>query len=353
MRTLVPEGSRSSTYARIDVRIDDNSGQSPTLPSRRPASDPSCSQSTTSLGSETRDSERTFLEGLESLVVQFGGSMEAMFDGMARLLPAGCRDPERYAAAVISGGRVHASPGWRDSPRRLARDILAHEQPVGSVQLVRLEEHPDQPWDGFGAQEKQLVGFAAALLGKTVERLEASERLRGTVVQLQQERAALERANAALRGILDRIDDERREVGRSVVANVERLVMPLIAAIEERIPPPDRPIAEFLKRSLEEITSPFVEQLSRNFASLTPLEVAICRMLRDGLSSKEVAKIRQVSHSTIARQREHIRRKLGLAGTQTNLATFLRINLADNGENHADVRRGRTKTSSAAPCRGY
>ncbi len=47
-------------------------------------------------------------------------------------------------------------------------------------------------------------------------------------------------------------------------------------------------------------------------------------MICDHLTTKEIARIRHVSPSTVARQREQIRKKLGIAGSDTNLATHLR-----------------------------
>ena len=50
----------------------------------------------------------------------------------------------------------------------------------------------------------------------------------------------------------------------------------------------------------------------------------IRQMIRDGLTTKEIARMRQVSPATVARQRERIRHKLALIGTDANLATYLR-----------------------------
>ncbi len=46
-------------------------------------------------------------------------------------------------------------------------------------------------------------------------------------------------------------------------------------------------------------------------------------MIRSGLTTKEVARMRHVSPATVSRHREHIRRKLGLTNKDINLATYL------------------------------
>jgi len=142
--------------------------------------------------------------------------------------------------------------------------------------------------------------------------------------QIQAQHAALAQTNAAVQAVLARIEEERTDVRKAIVANVNKVLMPLLHALEVDVPARHKPAVALLRKSLEEITSPFADQLSRQFANLTPLEIRICRMLHDDLTSKEIAKIRHVSPATIARQRERIRRKLGLTGSDTNLNTFLR-----------------------------
>ncbi len=46
-------------------------------------------------------------------------------------------------------------------------------------------------------------------------------------------------------------------------------------------------------------------------------------MIRSGMQTKEIARIRGVSPATISRHREHIRRKLNIANDAINLTTFL------------------------------
>ena len=80
---------------------------------------------------------------------------------------------------------------------------------------------------------------------------------------------------------------------------------------------------EMLRNNLEEVTSPFISKLSLSYRSLTPTEITICNMIRNGMRTKEIASMRGVSEATINRHRENIRRKLKITNQETNLATFL------------------------------
>ena len=99
--------------------------------------------------------------------------------------------------------------------------------------------------------------------------------------------------------------------------------MPILHALAIDLPRNKRKYLELLSTNLEEITSPFVNTLSKTHLSLTPTEISICNMIRNGLRTKEIAQIRGVSAATINRHREHIRRKLKITNSEINLTTYL------------------------------
>lgn len=89
------------------------------------------------------------------------------------------------------------------------------------------------------------------------------------------------------------------------------------------LPPGQRKYVELLRTNLEEIASPFVNRLSNTYFSLSPTEISICNMIRSGLRTKEIARMRGVTAATIDRHREHIRRKLKITNSEVNLMTYL------------------------------
>lgn len=161
--------------------------------------------------------------------------------------------------------------------------------------------------------------------------------LQAMMEQLRAQHAALEQANAAVRTVLGRVEKDRSDVQTAIAANVEKVLMPLLHALEAEVPSLQKKTVALVRQNLEEITSAFTDKFSRKFAHLTPLEIRLCRMLRDDLSTKEIAQIRHVSPATVARQRERIRRKLGLTGSDVNLATFLRSEGAERPDRAASL----------------
>jgi DNA-binding CsgD family transcriptional regulator len=62
---------------------------------------------------------------------------------------------------------------------------------------------------------------------------------------------------------------------------------------------------------------------------MTPTEISICNMIRNGMRTKEIAEMRSVSEATINRHREKIRRKLKLTNQNVNLASYLQSSLLE------------------------
>jgi DNA-binding CsgD family transcriptional regulator len=103
--------------------------------------------------------------------------------------------------------------------------------------------------------------------------------------------------------------------------------MPILNALALEVPKVQRKYVELLRGNLEEITAPFINQLSLKYQSLTPTEIKICSMIRNGMRTKEIAEIQGVSIATINRHREHIRRKLKITNSEANLITYLQATM--------------------------
>jgi DNA-binding CsgD family transcriptional regulator len=109
--------------------------------------------------------------------------------------------------------------------------------------------------------------------------------------------------------------------------NVEKILTPILHALTAQLPPAQVKYVEMLRTNLEEITSPFISQLSLAYHAMTPTEIAICNMIRNGMRTKEIAGMRGISEATVNRHREKIRRKLKIANQAVNLATFLQSSM--------------------------
>ncbi|HEX2957663.1 MAG TPA: helix-turn-helix transcriptional regulator, partial [Chitinispirillaceae bacterium] len=74
---------------------------------------------------------------------------------------------------------------------------------------------------------------------------------------------------------------------------------------------------------LDEITSPFLHKLTSRSLNLTPREIQVASLIKDGKTTKEISKLMNVCAGAVALHRNHIRRKLGLNKKKVNLASHL------------------------------
>jgi DNA-binding CsgD family transcriptional regulator len=202
-----------------------------------------------------------------------------------------------------------------------------YNNPAGEVSVFYLEERPAEAEGPFLKEERALIDAIAERIGTIAMRISAELELQEINRQLTVERKALQEANAALRTVLARIEEQKQEVYQNIQANVEKVLIPILHALTIDLPKSQRKYVEILRTQLEEITSPFIKHLSQGFHSLTPSEIEICNLIRNGLRTKEIAEIRGISMATVNRHREHIRRKLRITNQEVNLPTFLQSNM--------------------------
>ena len=172
------------------------------------------------------------------------------------------------------------------------------------------------------SKDGSVVGMIGYSLDIT-ERKRAEEMLRQITRQLEIEREALERKNVALREILDQIDAEKNAVKKQIATNVEQAIIPTLLRLKESSHSSQSRIFEMLERDLKEIASPFLDTLKTSYAKLSPRELEVCRLVKSGMTSKEIAEALNLSVMTIHKYRELIRKKLGLVNNEVNLQTYL------------------------------
>ncbi len=141
---------------------------------------------------------------------------------------------------------------------------------------------------------------------------------------LVQEKKNLEEANIALKVILQQREADKDELEHKVLTNINDLVLPYVYRLKSaRIRPQDKAIVDIIDNHLRDIVSPLIQRLSHLKIILTPQEMQVAAMVKDGKSSKEIADVLNVSHATIHFHRKNLRKKLGLSHTRANLRTYL------------------------------
>ena len=274
-----------------------------------------------------RIKELNCLYGISQLAERYLHSLDELLQELVKFLPHSWQYPEVTCARILFKGKTYASDRFKVTAWRQSAQIYMYHEPVGEVSIFYLEECPPADEGPFLREERALLDAIAEKIGTIATRISTEMELQETNQQLILERQALQEANTALRILLSRIEQEKEEIYRDIKTNVEKIIMPILRALALQLDPARVTYVELLQHNLQEVTSPFINKLSLSYHSMTPTEIAICNMIRNGMRTKEIAEIRGISEATINRHREKIRRKLKITNQDVNLATFLQSSM--------------------------
>lgn len=150
---------------------------------------------------------------------------------------------------------------------------------------------------------------------------DVTERGKSEAILLEQKKA-LEQKNIALSEILGQIEIEKKQIKDNVMANAENLLLPIIQKLS--LKGESLKYVQLLRTNLQELTSSFGKKLTAKESRLTSREIEICNMIRNGITSKEIASLLNISLGTAEKHRNNIRKKLDIVNKDVNLSSVLK-----------------------------
>jgi PAS domain S-box-containing protein len=216
-------------------------------------------------------------------------------------------------------------------PKRLADMFVKRFRRIiksGAGETIEEEVEPLDRWISSNLQpvrnqDGKVLGVQIVTYDIT-QRKQAEEALRQREAALEIRTNELEEANRALRVLLKQMNEYKTELEERVVLNVKELVLPYAKKLKGRgLDAKTKAYLSVLESNLTDIVSPFAHKLSSKHVGLTPAEIQIAHLIRDGRTTKDIAGLLNVSARTIESHRQNIRQKLGLHGKKANLRSHL------------------------------
>ena len=160
------------------------------------------------------------------------------------------------------------------------------------------------------------------------ERKLTEEKLLNTQRELEEKvkerTASLEEANAALRVLLKKREEDKHELEEKILFNLEELVTPYLEKLKKStLHERQETYVEIIGKNLKDISSVFSQRLSSLYKKLTPMEIQVANLVQQGKATKEIAEVLHLSAKTIASHRKNIRTKIGIKNKKTNLRSYL------------------------------
>ncbi|MFO8101888.1 MAG: PAS domain S-box protein [Dehalococcoidia bacterium] len=210
-------------------------------------------------------------------------------------------------------------------------DLSSQSEPFeGEIRIIRSDGSTTHLWRK-GVPLKDADGNMTGVLlydRDITDRKRAEELLQRHRERLEnvvkQRTSSLEEANTALRVMLKTGDQVKAEVEENVLFNVKRFALPYLEELRKsELDSRQKSYLDLLQQSLDKVTEPFLHGVSTQFLNLTPTEVMVMDLIKEGKTTKEIAGLMNMSLRTVETHRYNIRTKLGLKDRSINLRTYL------------------------------
>jgi len=140
--------------------------------------------------------------------------------------------------------------------------------------------------------------------------------------ELENKTQTLEEVNIALKVLLQHREEDKKELGDRFVMNVNNLIIPFAEKMKStNLDERQLAYLGIIETHLKDITSSMIKKF--NQFNLTPAEVEVAALIKEGKATKEIAKIIGIATSTIDTHRNNIRKKLGISQEAVNLRSHL------------------------------
>jgi PAS domain S-box-containing protein len=142
--------------------------------------------------------------------------------------------------------------------------------------------------------------------------------------ELEIQSQSLIESNTALKVLLKQREADRVELERNVLSNITELIMPYLEKLKTRgLGKDDLALVHIIEDNLRNIVSPFLQNLTVTQFNLTPKELQVANLVKEGRTTKEIADFLNVSTGAIDFHRNNIRKKFGLSNQKSNLRSHL------------------------------
>jgi PAS domain S-box-containing protein len=156
------------------------------------------------------------------------------------------------------------------------------------------------------------------------ERKQTEEALRKKRKELSQKAKHLEKVNTALEVLLEHLEEEKKKLEENILTNLKKFIFPYIEKLEAGgISPKNKTYLDIIKTNFNKVIFPFAKNQIAGYLDLTPTEIYVADLIREGKTHKDIALLSNVSPHAVLFHMKNIRKKLGLSHKKINLRTYL------------------------------
>jgi len=208
-------------------------------------------------------------------------------------------------------------------------------KPTGNIVILRdisdlkqaesaLHSYRDRLEELVSERTGELAETNTRLAQEVEERKRAETELRRRESELEAQSRHLAEVNTALKVLLKKREDDKKELGDNLMGNIQEFVTPYLDRLKKgRLTTDQQTLLRILESNLETITSPFIQKLTQRSLNLTPMEIRVAGLVKQGKTNEEIADFLCLSKNTILFHRHNVRTKLGIKNKKINLRSHL------------------------------
>jgi PAS domain S-box-containing protein len=206
--------------------------------------------------------------------------------------------------------KVKAKFSQRMAGKKVSPYELSFYTKSGEKRVGRIVANPIHDANGEIIQD-------LGMISDITERVQAEQ-------ELKSKTRNLEEINTALNVLLEKRELDKTKLGEKVLVNVNELILPYLGKLKMRnFKDKEKAFIDIIESNLNNIISPFMHNLSSKRIRLSPTEIQVIDLIKQGKTTKEIAKTMDLATSTIDTHRNNIRKKLGIKNKNINLSTYL------------------------------
>ena len=134
----------------------------------------------------------------------------------------------------------------------------------------------------------------------------------------------LKEMNTVLEVLLKKRDVDEKNIKEQILSNVSSLISPYIKKLAKtNMDYEQQTLLKIVEANVAEIISPITHKFASSSFGLTFTEIKVANLIKEGMKSKEIGKILNLSPRTIDKYREKIRTKLSIKNKKVNLQAYL------------------------------
>ncbi len=256
---------------------------------------------------------------LGQLLTDSGHQVRAAKDSYRALEVARANPPELFLLDIEMPGM----DGF-DLCLELKSEESMQEVPVIFVSGHEQQEEKIRAFEVGGVDYICKPIHAGELLSRVNNHVELYRLRKELQVQVEEKTREVEETLTALRVLMTQQQQDSKEAEKTILNNINNLVIPYAERLQKTpLNDNQRAMVEILIANLKQVADSLINNHDLLEMKLTPVEIQVANLIREGKQTKEIASLLNLSDLTISTHRKNIRRKLNIKDRKLSLNAYL------------------------------